>query len=85
MQIFFFFYKNKITSNAGLQTPCTSMRNVNLDRDTSHNHGKGCGSVYEEKSEKVLNNLKCQKRCAFRCMKSLKMGFCEEQNSLKTD
>ena len=29
--------------------------------------------------EQVWNNLKCQKRCAFECMKSLKMGFCEEQ------
>ena len=35
--------------------------------------------------EKVWNNLKCLKRCAFQCIKSLKMWFCEEQKSLKSD
>ena len=37
-----------------------------------------------EKVWKVWNNLKCLKRCAFQCIKSLKMGFCEEQKSLKS-
>ena len=32
--------------------------------------------------EKVWNNLKCLKRCAFQCIKSLNMGFCEEQKTL---
>ena len=35
--------------------------------------------------EKVRDNLKCQKRCAFQCIKSLKMGFCEGQENLKSD
>ena len=30
-------------------------------------------------------NLKCVNRCAFQCIKSMKMGFCEEQKSLKSE
>ena len=37
---------------------------------------QGCEGVCEEK---VWNNLKCLKRCAFQCLKYLKMGVCEEQ------
>ena len=37
---------------------------------------RGCESTCEKKSQKVWNNLK---RCAFQCIKSLKIGFCEEQ------
>ena len=37
---------------------------------------------YEKESEK---NPKCMKKCAFQCFKSMKIGFCEEQNSLKSD
>ena len=48
-----------------------------------------CESICEKKSEKVWNNLKCLKRCAFQCVKSLKIGFCEEHTnynvSLKSD
>ena len=40
----------------------------------------GCENVCEKNSAKVWNNLKCLKRCAFQCIKSLKMGFNEEQN-----
>ena len=29
--------------------------------------------------QKVWNNLKCSKRCAFQCIKSSKIWFCEEQ------
>ena len=40
---------------------------------------EGCESVCEKKSDKVWNNLKCLKRCAFQCIKSLKiMGLCED-------
>ena len=35
--------------------------------------------------KKVWNNLKCLRRCAFQCIKRLKMWFCEEQKSLKSD
>ena len=35
--------------------------------------------MWERLWEKVWNNLKCLKRCAFQCIKSLKMGFYEEQ------
>ena len=40
--------------------------------------------VWEHLQEKVWNSLKGLKRCAFQCTESLKMGFCEEQNSLKS-
>ena len=33
----------------------------------------------------VYSNLKCLERCAFQCIKSLKMWFYEEQKSLKSD
>ena len=45
---------------------------------------QGCDSVCE-KSEMIWNDLKCLKRCAFQWIKSLKMGFCEEQIRLKSD
>ena len=48
-------------------------------------HNQGCESICEKKSHKVWNNLKCLKRCAFQCIKSLKMGFCEEQKSMRSD
>ena len=38
--------------------------------------------VWELMWEKVRKFLKCLKICAFQCIKSLKMGFCEEQKSL---
>ena len=41
--------------------------------------------VWERLGEKVRNNLKCLKSCAFQCNTSLKMGFCEEQKCLTSD
>ena len=41
--------------------------------------------VWEHLWGKVWHNLKCLKRCAFQCIKSLKRGFREEQKSLKSD
>ena len=45
-----------------------------------HNQESG---VWEHLWEKVWNNLKCLKRCAFQCIKSLKMEFCEEQKKFE--
>ena len=59
-----------------IMSPCD---HVNLFTDNQAGKYQGCESISEKKSEKVLNNLKCLKRCAFQCIKSLKIGFCEEQ------
>ena len=41
--------------------------------------------MWEHRGKKIWKDLKCLKRCTFQCIKSLRMGFCEEQKSLKSD
>ena len=47
--------------------------------DNAQNRVSHSTGVWERQSEKVWNNLKCLKRCALQCIKSLKLGFFEEQ------